>query len=263
MPRCLVLTTLPHSRPLDNRFVRTNGNMTVSLATTSSLGLPYGAYPRMILISLATEVVRTQSPIVTLGNSLRGYLRSLGIGASGGKNGTWQPFQDQARRLFGTLISIEQTGSRSFSQQNILPIEEVDIWWAPQELQEDVIWESRITLSEKFFRQIIESPIPLDWRVVQGLSPSPLAIDIYMWGSYRRAKARNQSQIPWKELQAQFGAGYSTDSKGKHAFKRKVVAVIGDVAVFDPEILRCLVPQKEGLLVKPGRPHVPRLPTWG
>ena len=263
LPRCLVLTSLPHSRPLDNRFVRTNGNVTVSLATTSSLGLPYGVYPRKLLISISTEAVRTQSPSVSLGCSLRGYLRSLGLGTSGGKHGPWQPFQDQARRLFGTVISIEHTGNRCSSQHNILPVEDADIWWSPQDLQEDVIWESRITLSEKFFRQIIESPIPLDWRVVQGLSRSPLAIDIYTWGSYRRAKARGMSRIPWDELQAQFGVGYSIDSKGRNNFKRKFEAVINTVAVFDPEMLRCLVPQKEGLLVKPGRPHVPRLPAWG
>lgn len=263
MPRCLVLTSLPHSRPLDNRFVRTNGNVTVSLASTSSQGLPYGVYPRKLLISITTEAVRTQSPSVTLGSSLRGYLRSLGLGASGGKYGTWQPFQDQARRLFGTLITIEETGNRSSSQQNILPVEAADIWWAPQDMQDDVIWESRITLSEKFFRQIIESPIPLDWRVIQGLSRSPLAIDVYVWGSYRRSKAKNNSLIPWRDLQAQFGVNYSFTSKGTHNFKQKFTAAIGDVAVFDPENLRCLVPQKEGLLVKPGKPHVPRSPAWG
>lgn len=263
IPRCLVLTSLPHSRPLENRFVRTNGNVTVSLATTSSLGLPYGIFPRKLLISITTEAVRTQSPNVSLGSSLRGYLRSLGIGASGGKNGTWQPFQDQARRLFGTVISIEQRGSRSISQNNMLPVEQASVWWQPQDIHEDMIWEACITLSDKFFHQIMQSPIPLDWRVVQALSPSSLAIDVYTWGSYRRSKAAGESLISWSDLQAQFGGNYSVTPKGTHNFKRKFTTVIGNIAVFDPEMLRCLVPQKKGLLVKPGRPHVPRSIAWG
>lgn len=58
MPRCFVLTSLPHSRPAGNKFVRVNGNMTVSMVTTSDLGLPYGVYPRKLLISISTEAVR-------------------------------------------------------------------------------------------------------------------------------------------------------------------------------------------------------------
>lgn len=263
MPRCFVLTSLPHSRPSTNQFVRVNGNMTVSMVTTSSLGLPYGVYPRKLLISISTEAVRTQSEVITLGSSMSSYLRSLGVKASGGKYGSLRPFKDQARRLFSTFISVEEAGERRIKIRNIAPVEEVDIWWEPQDLQEDVLWEARITLSQKFFRQITESPIPLDWRVIQGLSRSPLAIDVYTWASYRRSKARGPSLIPWADLQAQFGAGYQVSPKGTHNFKRKFIAVVGEVAVYDPEILRCLVPRDQGLLVKPGKPHVPRVAAWG
>lgn len=263
MPRCFVLTSLPHSRPPTNKFVRVNGNMTVSMVTTSDLGLPYGVYPRKLLISISTEAVRTQSAVITLGSSMSSYLKSLGLSASGGKYGTLRPFKDQARRLFSTFISVDEVGERRIKIRNIAPVEEVDIWWEPQDLQEDVIWEASITLSQRFFHQITESPIPLDWRVIQGLSRSPLAIDVYTWASYRRSKARNSSLIPWPELQAQFGAGYQVTPKGTHNFKRKFIAVIGEVAVYDPEILRCLLPREEGLLVKPGKPHVPKVAAWG
>lgn len=263
MPRCFVLTSLPHSRPAGNKFVRVNGNMTVSMVTTSDLGLPYGVYPRKLLISISTEAVRKQSPIITLGSSMSSYLRSMGLGSSGGKYGTLRPFKDQARRLFSTFISVDEVGDRRFKIRNILPVEEADVWWEPQHLQEDAVWEARITLSDKFFKQITESPIPLDWRAIQGLSRSPLAIDVYTWASYRRSKARSCSLIPWQDLQAQFGTGYQMNPKGTHNFKRKFVAVVGEVAVFDPEITRCLVPRDEGLLVKPGKPHVPRVLAWG
>lgn len=263
LPRCFVLTSLPHSKPATNSFVRVNGSMTVSMVTTSNLGLPYGVYPRKLLISITTEAVRTQSPVITLGRSMSSYLKSLGLSASGGRTGSLRPFKDQARRLFSTFISVEEAGDRCLKIQNIAPVEEVDIWWEPMDLHEDMIWEARLTLSQKFFQQITESPIPLDWRVIQCLSRSPLAIDVYTWASYRRSKAVTASLIPWGALQAQFGAGYPISPKGTHNFKRKFLAVITDVATHDPEIRRCLIPQGEGLLVKPGKPHVPKISAWG
>lgn len=93
---------------------------------------------------------------------------------------------------------MEEGGDRCLKIRDIAPMEEVDIWWEPLELHEDMIWEARLTLSQKFYQQITESPISLDWRVIQCLSRSPLAIDVYTWASYRRSKAVAASLIPWR-----------------------------------------------------------------
>lgn len=263
LPRCFVLTSLPHSRPTTNKFVRVNGNMTVSMVTTSDLGLPYGVYPRKLLISISTEAVRKQSPVITLGSSMSGYLKSLGLSASGGKYGTLRPFKDQARRLFGTFISVDEVGDRCVKIRNIAPVEEADVWWEPQDLKGDMIWEARITLSQRFFQQITESPIPLDWRVIQGLSRSPLAIDVYTWASYRRSKAKNSSLIPWVKLQMQFGAGYPETKRGLLNFKANFIRAAKTVKSFDREVDRCFRFEERGLLVLPGRPHVPKVVAWG
>lgn len=263
LPRCFVLTSLPHAKPVGNTFVRVNGSMTVSMVTASNLGLPYGVYPRKLMISITTEAVRTQSPKILLGSSMSSYMKALGLRVSGGQYGSIAAFKNQARRLFGTFISVEEAGDSSISMRSIVPVEEADIWWEPQNIEDNLIWEARITLGRKFFNQITESPIPLDWRVIESLSRSPLAIDVYSWASYRRAKAVKASRIPWCALQSQFGAGYPISPKGTHNFKRKFLAVISDVATHDPEIRRCLIPQGEGLLVKPGKPHVPKISAWG
>lgn len=263
LPRCFVLTSLPHAKPAGNTFVRVNGSMTVSMVTASNLGLPYGVYPRKLMISITTEAVRTQSPKILLGSSMSSYMKALGLRVSGGQYGSIAAFKNQARRLFGTFISVEEAGDRSISMRSIVPVEEVDIWWEPLELHEDMIWEARITLSQKFFQQITENPIPLDWRAIQCLSRSPLAIDTYCWASYRRSKAVSASLIPWAALLAQFGSGYPMTPKGVQNFKRKFMSVASEVALHDPELLRCLIPQDKGLLVKPGKPHVPRAVAWG
>lgn len=264
MPRYFVLTSLPHSRQKQNTFVRVNGNVTVTMATTSSLGLPYGVYPRKLLIWLTTEAFLRESPVICLGSSISNYFRSLGMRPTGGKNGNLEPFKNQAKRLFGTCISVEEKGNRSYRIQNVMPVEDAHVWWEPQHLSQEEVWEARIVLSDKFFKQIMESSVPLDWSMINLLSRSPFAIDVYIWASYRRHKASRDSLIPWQSLQAQFGAGYQMTCRGTWIFKGKLLAALAEVAKLDPEVTRCFVPQERGLLVRPGRPHVPiRQTAWG
>src|SRR6202048_4781887 len=47
------------------------------------LGLPYGEKPRLVLIHLATEAVRTTSPVVDVEESMTGFARSLGLATNG------------------------------------------------------------------------------------------------------------------------------------------------------------------------------------
>jgi hypothetical protein len=44
---------------------------------------------------------------------------------------------------------------------------------------------STITLSENFYRQIVEAPVPLDLRAVSALKKSPLTLDLYAWATRR------------------------------------------------------------------------------
>jgi hypothetical protein len=47
------------------------------------LGLPYGEKPRLILIHLASEAVRTGSPVVDVEGSMTAFARSLGLVPTG------------------------------------------------------------------------------------------------------------------------------------------------------------------------------------
>src|SRR5580704_4630872 len=47
------------------------------------LGLPYGEKPRLVLIHLATEAVRTGSPVVDVEESMTAFARSPGLETNG------------------------------------------------------------------------------------------------------------------------------------------------------------------------------------
>jgi Staphylococcal nuclease homologue len=58
MARAMVQATLPHSKVAGNEFTRVNGNYSLSIMAPSSIGLPYGTIPRLLLAWLTTEAVK-------------------------------------------------------------------------------------------------------------------------------------------------------------------------------------------------------------
>ena len=65
MARALVQATMPHSRPEECFFERTNGAFTLTMMAPPKVGLPYGSVPRLLMAWLTTEAVRTKWPAPT------------------------------------------------------------------------------------------------------------------------------------------------------------------------------------------------------
>ncbi|HSJ75149.1 MAG TPA: replication protein RepA [Gemmatimonadales bacterium] len=79
-------------------------------------------------------------------------------------------------------------------------------------------------LSQDFFRDIIERPVPVDLRVLRALS-SP-ALDIYCWLICRASDLREPTEIPWPTLALQFGAAYADPRRFRDSFLRQVIGVL-------------------------------------
>ena len=91
MPRFLVQTTLPHSRPDSHSVLRRNGQLQVSLSAHPLVGLPYGRYPRLLLAWITTQAVRTRQRHLELGPSISSFMTELGLQPRGGQSGTLLP----------------------------------------------------------------------------------------------------------------------------------------------------------------------------
>lgn len=59
------------------------------------------------------------------------------------------------------------------------------------------------------FAVITRSAVPIALRALHKLRVSPLAVDLYIWLSYRMSYSRKPTLIPSRSPQAQFGAKYS------------------------------------------------------
>ena len=110
MHQVLALCALPRTNPGEERqYRRDNGWWTLYMTATGRPGLPYGSYPRLLLAWVSTEAVRTRSPALSLGDSLAGFMRTLGVftARAPGRVGIRTHLRDQMYRLFNTSIRLD------------------------------------------------------------------------------------------------------------------------------------------------------------
>lgn len=254
MARILVQATLPHSRPRSHEFERVNGRYTLHIHAPSSISLPYGSYPRLVLAWITTEAVRKKSPEIHLGPNLSHFMYRLGLTPVTGKRGTTHRLRDQLHRLFSTTIrwtySDEHRGRTS--GRGYVIAGEHHLWWSSGDPAGRPLWPSRVVLGRDFFDEITTSPVPVDLRALRLLRSSPLALDIYCWLTYRLSYLRRPCLIPWEALERQFGADYCRPRDFRRQFFEHLARVL---QVYPVARVRRTT---EGLLLRPSPPHVPR-----
>jgi len=261
MAKFLVQTTLPHRAHSGMRYVRTDGNLTLFITDVGGTGLPYGSYPRLILIWMTTEAVRTRNRELELGSSLSSFMAQLGLQATGGHWGTIPRFRDQIQRLLGCAISTrwseEANGQAHSAGNNLLLADSFNLWWTPQKLAKAMPAKSSVTLSVKFFDQIVEAPVPLDLRAIRALKRSPLALDLYSWATRRVSYLSRATPVSWRSLQVSFGAGYADTPQGRSRFRGNAIEALRRVAAVYPRLR--IESHDRGILLLPSATHIPKI----
>lgn len=252
MARAMVQATLPHRRVEGNEFERKNGAFTLSLLAPARVGLPYGTVPRLLLAWLTTEAVKTQSRELELGDSLSSFMRELDLVPTGGRWGSITRLKDQTARLFASTVSATYTDAETRAEMGYRLADKSLLWWDAKRPEQAALWRSSVTLTEPFYREIIEHPIPVDMRAIKALKRSPMALDIYCWLTYRASYAKKPSTIPWAALAMQFGSDYTRlrDFKASFLTELRKVATVYRGAQFDAAEI--------GLIVRPSLPHIAR-----
>ena len=257
MARILVQATMPHSKQDGHIFDRRNGDLLMSMMAHPSVGLPYGTIPRLLLAWLTTEAVRTKERKLMLGDSMSAFMRELGLVPTGGRWGSITRLKDQTNKLFSATIHCRYETDDNTKFINLGLVDSGDFWWQPHSPDQQTIWESSVTLSEGFFNEIIDRPVPVDMRALKALKQSPMALDVYTWLTYRLSYLAHQTEIPWEALQAQFGASYPDTSQGKRDFKKNLFKQLQKINVIYPE---AKVSEGDyGLVLKPSKSHIKRL----
>jgi hypothetical protein len=248
------MTSLPHKR-IGDAFWKRQGNRTTLLVESGRdrhgdlIGVPYGSIARLILLYLQTEAVRTGSPEVELGRSMKAWMTRMSLSA-GGK--TYQLVAEQARRISGCrltfftdLTTAELRSNGAFVQSSISLAGLADE-------NQPALWQDRVRLDEGFWRSLREHPVPVREEALRAIGTRSLAIDVYIWLAYRLHSLTRPTPVSWAALHAQFGAGFRVIRQLKPTF---VEALQMALAVY-PEAR--VGTEEQGLLLHPSPPAVPR-----
>jgi Plasmid encoded RepA protein len=246
---------LEWDRKQGNASLRIEAGSAIDPATGDfkRLGLPYGEKPRLVLIHLATEAVRTGSPVVDVEESMTAFARSLGLETNGQQ---LRSLKDQLARLAAATVRMGVVEEGRAVQVNTQFVSAFDLWF-PKQADQRVLWPSTVRLSEEYFQSLGRHAVPLDHRAVAALASSSMALDIYVWLAQRlhRVPAGKPQFIAWDVLHEQFGQGFARIRD----FRRRFLQTLHQVESAYPAAR--LSADHQGLTLSHSPPPVPSRPS--
>jgi len=156
----LCQTSLPY-KPTDERvWIRDQGNVSLRIEAGAArhpdtgkwvdLPLPHGEKPRLVMLHLNGEALRTGSPIIDVEGSMTAFIRSLGIHVNGRNIRT---LRDQLARLAAVHIMLG-IGSDTIKADIIRHFR---VWW-PDDARQRVLWPSVVRLDPDYFDSLTNTP---------------------------------------------------------------------------------------------------------
>jgi replication initiator protein len=219
---------LPRSPTAHRTFERTSGRASLLLQAGKSYDgkkwvdqpLPSGTRPRLVLINLCSQSVRTQSPEVDIGSSVREFLRRLNIDAGGE---SMAQFRKQMMALSSCHMTLAMATATGTKQVDAKPIDAFQAWHTNEDGQQ-TLWPGYIRLTDKFFESLMEHAVPLQPEAIGQLQNSAFALDVYSWLAHRlcRVNEREGVRLSWAALKGQFGQEYADTQN----FKRKFLGAL-------------------------------------
>lgn len=258
--RPFVLCGLSVKRPAAGCLLheRRNGQFVLQVTGHPSYGLPWGQ-DRLVTIFLATLAIRQQTPRITFGSAAE-MLDTFGMQQGGSQ---YRRMVASFQRIFGATIFFGTSTQREhvavFHRARFNFMTEARIWYSRNTNQKLLAGDCQnmIVLSEEFYREILDHPIPTDLEAVKALSSNPAALDLFMWLSYRCFTARGRERVPlfgdFGLISQLGGADYARPRK----FREKLECWLKLVRAMWPECPASIDPDGTGLFVDRAHAVVP------
>lgn len=222
--------SLPASRPKDETqpIVRNDGEYTLMIAPRHKLvngepvmlGVPYGPTPRLILMYVMTQAIKSKMREIELASSFRDWLRSLGKKSfGGGERGQMSLVRQHLDRLMHCEWTIKWEGQET-DKGRPFAIEQISLMKRAAGYEtDDGVGDLRITLTQDFFESLVDHPVPFNWVAVKHMSSSAMALDLYTYLAHRLPRVGNRPvHLSWQQLKVHFG----TDTQSMTRFRQMV-----------------------------------------
>lgn len=227
---------LPRREVHGKTFERRNGHMSLLLEAGCLWDgeawidqvLPYGVIPRLVMIHLSSEAVRTRSRVVDAGESVRQFLLSLNMPVNGGARGGYSALKRQVEGLAACRLKLGFHANGVASTVDTTPIRRFDAFLHAR--GDRLEWPGAFELTPEYFDTLCDHAVPLDPRAIAALRHSALALDVYCWLAHRlcRVTRPNGCRLSWQNLRDQFGQEYRCPRNFKRKFRvalRQAIAV--------------------------------------
>ncbi len=256
----LCAMSLPVRRPPDEHapIIRQDGQYTLVInpkpvvetvngqQRLQSLGVPYGSLPRLVLIHIMTEAVRTKSRHVVLGATFTDWMRRMGFRTiSYGPRGSATLIKEQLDRLLACewMIRWDSPAEQTEREFGIKEIKLTNEYVGVDRKNGAFLRE--ILMTEGFFDHLRQHAVPLNETAIRQIRDSATALDLYTWLAYRlpRISSKRPAAITWQQLAVHFGNDGKNIRKFRQtvrdAWERQVSAVYPEAkADFDTTLIR-------------------------
>ncbi len=231
----LCAMSLPVRRPTDDKLpiIRADGQYSLVITPKAVLqnidgqrelkilGVPYGSLPRVILIHIMTEAVRTNSRQVYLGKNFTDWMKRMGFRTvSYGPRGSATLVRDQVDRLFACewMIRWDGTATNGAKEYGIKEVKLTNEYGGVD--QANASFAREIYLTEAFYDHLKEHAVPLNEHAIRQLKDSATALDLYTWLAYRlpRINPQRPASLSWTQLANHFG----NDGKNIRKFRQSI-----------------------------------------
>ncbi|MGB7760800.1 MAG: replication protein RepA [Bryobacteraceae bacterium] len=178
-------------------YERRNGRFVLQLTGHPDYGVPFGQ-DRIVPIFLATLAVQQKSQVIRF-RSASEMLGAFGM-HKGGKE--YRRLIGAFERIFGATMFFGtdtlKPGAKVVHRSRFNFLREATIWYNRDATQAPLseAFENVIVLSDEFYQEIVEHPIPTDMDAVRVLSSAPATLDLFMWLSYRCFAAKGEEAVP-------------------------------------------------------------------
>ncbi len=213
LPASLAMATLPYvdPGPAVLEWRRRAFDFELYIRAHSDYGLPFGVYPRLLMMWLTNEIKRSGKRVIKLGRSYYAFLLALKIQPKGKARIL---FTNQANRLLLSAIMYERRSEKRRDHVSAEIATRYSTWWNVNFPETP---DAEITVGEVFFEHVMKHAFPLDIRIIDAIRRSPLALDLYAWLTFRYYTLKSETRVPWPSLQKQFG----TETDASRLFKAR------------------------------------------
>ena len=231
------------------------GHRASAFGRAEKVGVPYGSRARLIMFYVQSEAMRTSSRQVMLGRSMNQWLTRMGVPV-GGKS--MLSIKDQADRISRCSFTFDGKGVKMGGITRMTIFDRAIFTDLDEIPGQGTLFPQIAMLSEQFFKQLNDHPVPLEESAVRAISNNSMALDLYAWLAYRLHALKGTTPVSWAALKGQFGAGFETMFHFRPSFSenlRLALAVYRDA--------RAEVTER-GVDLYPSRPPIsPRHSTIG